>query len=94
MDERIQRILRLIEDFFASDATSQEKLHTANQLFKVLAQYNRQVAEARGIGRDSHLTQRMPPEIIKALDAGEWEIVDLWLSQDAEWQEFLATLPD
>ncbi len=76
--ERTARLVIAIDRFFASERRREEKLQTANELFRELAKVNRMVAEARGIGKEAQLTPRMPPDVIYALDEGHFEIVDAW----------------
>jgi len=77
-EQAIRNMEAAIDRFFASSRTDQEKLHGANELLKGLAYFNRLVAEARGIGKESHLTPQMPEEVINALDNGNWQVVEAW----------------
>ena len=61
MDDHEQTIRTLelqIERFFQSSRIDREKLHGANEMLKELAHYNRVVAESRGIGVDTHLSDK------------------------------------
>lgn len=55
-EQLIRTIEAAIERFFASSRMREEKLQGANEMLAFLAHLNRQVAENRGVGKDSELT--------------------------------------
>ena len=57
-EESTLNIESLIDGFFASDLSTERKLRGANEMYKVLARLNRQVAENRVIGKEAQLTPK------------------------------------
>lgn len=76
MAERIDR-------FFASNYTREQKLTFANEAFKKLAEFNRRIAQARGIGKETQPSPRMPTDVLKAVTDENHELVYLWF--ETEW---------